>query len=171
MPALSDPPAGCAIPPVPRPSSDSTEIGGGGEGTGTLASPTVRPGQRCDDPDVASSVLVVDDDPAFLGLVARILSDLGIEAVTTAADAYHALLLAEDARPEAVLVDIGLPDRDGTDLAYELSDLPWRLHVVLTSSDSEAFLGIEPRDGQPELVFIANEELAGDTLRRALLDG
>ena len=116
-------------------------------------------------------MLVVDDDPAFLGLVARILSDLGIEAVTTAADASHALLLAEDARPEAVLVDIGLPDRDGTDLAYELSDLPWRPHVVLTSSDSEAFLGIEPRDGQPELVFIAKEELAGDTLRRALLDG
>lgn len=116
-------------------------------------------------------MLVVDDDPAFLGLVARILSDLGIEAVTTAADASHALLLAEDARPEAVLVDIGLPDRDGTDLAYELSDLPWRPRVVLTSSDSEAFLGIEPRDGHPELAFVAKEELAGDTLRRALLDG
>ena len=116
-------------------------------------------------------MLVVDDDPAFLGLMVRILADLGIESVTTAADASQALLVAEGARPDAVLVDIGLPDRDGTDLAYELSDLPWRPRVVVTSSDSEAFLAIEPRDGRRELAFIAKEEVAGDTLRRALLDG
>ena len=89
----------------------------------------------------------------------------------TAADASQALIVAEDARPAAVLVDIGLPDRDGTDLAYELSDLPWRPRVVLTSSDSEAFLAIELRDGHRELAFIPKEELAGGTLRRALLDG
>lgn len=135
-----------------------------------LALPPLR-ARRCDDQRVADSVLVVDDDPAFLGLVARILSDLGIESVRTAADASQALTVAEDARPAAVLVDIGLPDRDGTDLAYELSDLPWRPRVVLTSSDSEAFLAIEPRDGHRELAFIPKEELAGGTLRRALLDG
>ena len=117
------------------------------------------------------SVLVVDDDPAFLGLVARILSDIGIESVRTAADASQALLVARDAQPGVALVDIGLPDRDGADLAYELSALPWRPRVVLTSSDSEAFLAVEPRDGHRELAFIAKEELAADTLRGALSDG
>ena len=117
------------------------------------------------------SVLVVDDDPAFLGLVARILADIGIESVRTAADASQALPVAEGARPDAVLVDIGLPDRAGGDLAYELSALPWRPRVILTSSDSEAFLAIEPRDGHPELAFIAKEELAADTLRGVLSDG
>ena len=140
-------------------------------GPGALPSPTVSPPHRCDDHAVTRSVLVVDDDPAFLRLVARILSDIGIESVRTAADAAQALLVAQHARPDAVLVDIGLPDRRGTDLAYELSALPWRPRVVLTSSDSEAFLAIEPRDGHRELAFIAKEELAGDTLRRALLDG
>jgi CheY-like chemotaxis protein len=115
-------------------------------------------------------VLVVDDDPAFIGLVARILSDLGVESVSTAADASQALLVAQEARPDAVLVDLGLPDREGGDLAYELSALPWRPRVVLTSSDSEALLAIEPRDGLRELAFIAKEELAADTLREALLD-
>jgi CheY-like chemotaxis protein len=109
---------------------------------------------------VSRSVLIVDDDPGFLALAARIL----------AADAAHALEVAEESRPEAILVDVGLPDRDGTDLAYQLSDLPWRPRVVLTSSDSEACLAIEPRDGHRELVFIAKEELASDTLRRALLE-
>lgn len=116
------------------------------------------------------SVLIVDDDPAFLGLVARILSDIGVESVRTAPDASQALLVVEHDRPDAVLVDIGLPDRDGTDLAYELSALPWRPRVVLTSSDSEAFLAIEPRDGHRRLPFIAKVELAADTLRDALSD-
>lgn len=120
---------------------------------------------------MARSVLVVDDDSAFLGLVARILSDLGVESVTTATDASQALLVAADAQPDAVLVDIGLPDRDGADLAYELSDLPWRPRVVLTSSDSEAFLAIGLRAEDRELAFIAKEELAGPTLRQFLLDG
>ena len=114
---------------------------------------------------MARSVLVVDDDPAFLGLVARILTDLGVGSVMTAPDAAQALLVAEHSRPDAVLIDIGLPDRDGTDLGYQLSDLPWRPRVVLTSSDSEAFLAIEPRDGARELAFVPKEELASETLR------
>jgi CheY-like chemotaxis protein len=88
---------------------------------------------------VAPCVLIVDDDPVFLTLAARIVAELGVDAVATAEDAAEALKVAEDSRPDAVLVDVGLPDRDGTDLAYELSDLPWRPRVVLTSSDSEAF--------------------------------
>lgn len=120
---------------------------------------------------MSRSVLIVDDDPGFLALATRILADLGIEAVTTAVDAAHALEVAEEWRPEAVLVDVGLPDRNGTELAYQLSDLPWRPRVVLTSSNSEASLAVEPRGGDRELVFIAKEELASDALRRALLEG
>ena len=116
-------------------------------------------------------MLIVDDDPAFLGLAARIMQDLGIEAVFTAPDAGRAVEVAVQARPEAALVDIGLPDRNGADLAYELSALPWRPRVILTSSDSEAFLAIQPRDGQEELPFIAKEELASDILRQALMHG
>jgi CheY-like chemotaxis protein len=119
---------------------------------------------------VAPSVLIVDDDPVFVALAARIVAELGVEAVATAGDAAEALKVAEDWRPDAVLVDIGLPDRDGTDLAYELSDLPWRPRVVLTSSDSEGFLAVEPREGHHALDFIAKDKLASETLQRALID-
>jgi CheY-like chemotaxis protein len=141
------------------------------KGARTPPSSTAQPGNRCDDRAVTRSVLVVDDDPVFLGLVAMILSDLGVESVTTAVDASQALRAVEGARPDAVLVDVGLPDKHGVDLAYELSALPWRPRVVLTSSDSESFLAIEPREGHLELVFIAKAEMTADTLRRALVDG
>jgi CheY-like chemotaxis protein len=114
------------------------------------------------------SVLIVDDDPAFYALAGRILADLGLEVVATAADAAQALELVQDFRPDAMLVDVGLPDRDGIDLAYELSKLPWGPRVVVTSSDSEAFVAIEAHDGSRKLPFIAKEELASDTLRHAL---
>jgi CheY-like chemotaxis protein len=138
---------------------------------GTLATPTVEPTHRCNDHRVPGPVLIVDDDAVFLTLVARTLAELGVDAVATAADAAQALEVARESRPNAVLVDIGLPDRNGSDLAYQLAGLPWRPRVVLTSSDSEAFLAVEPPDGHRELPFIAKEELASDTLRRVLLDG
>jgi CheY-like chemotaxis protein len=168
---LSGSPGGRAIPPDPRVRSGRPGSAVGETEPGLWLALPPKPVRRCDDQRVSDPVLIVDNDPAFLGLVARILSDLGIESVRTATDATQALLVAEDARPAAVLVDIGLPDRHGADLAYELSDLPWRPRVVLTSSDSEAFLAIGARDGHRELAFIPKEELAEDTLRRALLDG
>jgi hypothetical protein len=51
-----------------------------------------------------------------------------------------------------------------------LSGLLWRTPVVLTSTDSEAFLAIEPRDGHRELTFLAGEQLSSGTLQRAFLD-
>src|SRR3982074_667274 len=96
---------------------------------------------------MSCSVLIVDDDPGFLDLVARVLEDLGAVVVATAAAGAQALAVVGHARPEAALVDVGLPDRDGIDLAYELSELPWRPRVILTSSDSDAFVAIEARGG------------------------
>jgi DNA-binding NarL/FixJ family response regulator len=117
------------------------------------------------------SVVIVDDDPAFLALAARILADLGVEVLRTAADAAQGLAAVQDSRPEAVLVDIGLPDRDGIDLAYELLELPWGPRVVLTSSDSEAFVAGERRHARRRLPFIPKVELASDSLRLALMAG
>ncbi len=120
---------------------------------------------------MARSALIVDDDPDFLGLTARILAGLGIQAVRTAANAAQALAAVQEWRPDVVLVDVGLPDRDGIGLAYELSELPWRPRVVLTSSDSDAVLALDPDDGRPDLPFLAKEELGSDALQRVLLDG
>jgi CheY-like chemotaxis protein len=119
---------------------------------------------------VTGSVLIVDDDPDFLALTARILVDLGVKPVHTAANAAEALSAVHESRPHAVLVDIGLPDRNGIDLAYELADLSWRPRVVLTSSDSDAILALDPGDGRRHLPFLGKEELGGDTLQRALFD-
>jgi DNA-binding NarL/FixJ family response regulator len=118
---------------------------------------------------MAPSALVVDDDPSFLSLATRVLEGIGVEVVATAEDAAGAIAAANATRPEAVLVDVGLPDRDGIDLAYELAALPWRPRVVLTSTDVDAVSAIDARDGRRGIPFFPKEELASDPLRRLLL--
>jgi DNA-binding NarL/FixJ family response regulator len=117
---------------------------------------------------MVSSVLLVDDDPVFLTLAARICDNLGIEVVATAPDAATAIVAAQATRPEAALVDVGLPDRDGIDLGYELAALPWRPRVVLTSSDRDAVKFIDKHDGDRRLPFVPKEELANKPLSRLL---
>jgi len=115
------------------------------------------------------SVLVVDDDPIFLSLAERILASIGAEVVATADDAKGALAAANTTRAEAAVVDVGLPDREGIELAYQLAALPWRPRVVLVSTDSDAGCAVDARDGRPKLPFIAKDELANGALRRLLM--
>jgi CheY-like chemotaxis protein len=89
-------------------------------------------------PRMNGSVLVVDDDPEFRGIARRLLATFGLDVAGEADSAEAAVIAAGALRPGAVLVDVGLPDRDGVDLARELSALPWRPRVVLTSTDTEA---------------------------------
>jgi CheY-like chemotaxis protein len=119
-------------------------------------------------PQMISSVLIVDDDPAFLALAATVLERMGIEVVARAPDAASAVEAAEATRPLGALVDIGLPDRDGVDLAYELAALPWKPTVVLTSADADAGGALEPRPGLSPLLFVPKDELTNGTLSRHL---
>ena len=91
------------------------------------------------------SVLVVDDDPAFRRLARRILEAPGLAVAGEADTAASAIDAADTLRPDAVLVDVGLPDLDGIALAGELAARPWRPRVVLTSTNAEAATAGEVR--------------------------
>jgi DNA-binding NarL/FixJ family response regulator len=87
---------------------------------------------------VAASVLLVDDDPDFRGLARRLLTAAGLGVVGEAGTVAAATAAAIDLRPDAALVDVGLPDGNGIALAGALTAMPWPLRVVLTSTDADA---------------------------------
>jgi CheY-like chemotaxis protein len=159
------------MPPRPRTYSGTPEECAYGYPYRLAQSPVVptlaRPG-ACDDRGVAISVLVVDDDPTSVSLAARVLEEMGAELITTAADAGSAIAAANETRPDAALVDVGLPDRDGIDLAYELAALPWRPRVVLMSTDRDAGSAIAGEHDGDALAFVPKEELAAGRLRSLL---
>jgi CheY-like chemotaxis protein len=80
---------------------------------------------------VSGAVLVVDDDPVFRSLARRTLIAEGLVVVGEAESVATAMAAAHALRPDAVLVDVGLPDGDGVALARALTALPWRPRVVL----------------------------------------
>ncbi len=88
-------------------------------------------------------VLIVEDDPAF----ARILYDLAHEANYRALVAFTAeegLQLAEEHQPQAVMLDIRLPDRSGLSVLQVLKDNPQTrhipVHVISATESGEAAL-------------------------------
>ena len=117
---------------------------------------------------MAPTLLLVDDDPIFRSLATEILRDAGIDQIEYAGDAAAAVAKARTMRPEAALVDVGLPDRDGIDLAHELAALPWSPAVVLVSADRDAAAGLDQLGGDGLLPFIPKDELPDAPLRRLL---
>lgn len=107
---------------------------------------------------MARSVLVVDDDAAFRWLAARILSDAGLVVIGEAATAAEATAAAAALRPDAALVDVMLADGDGIALAGELTALPWRPRVLLTSTDADAASPGEVRRSRAQ-GFVPKSEL------------
>lgn len=82
------------------------------------------------------SILVVDDEAAIRRLVRGALERAGL-AVEDAGTAAEGLALARRPGCELVLLDLGLPDRDGLELVPLLNGLD-RAVIVLTARDATA---------------------------------
>jgi DNA-binding NarL/FixJ family response regulator len=83
-------------------------------------------------------VLLIDDNPSFRSLAGTVLSGRGLEVIGEAGTAADGVAATARLRPDAILLDVGLPDRDGVELAAELAAFPWGPRVLLTSSDPDA---------------------------------
>ena len=70
----------------------------------------------------ASRVLVVDDNPANLALMNRLLRSLGVGHVTTLNDPTVAVERCEDIDASLVVVDLHMPDMSGLALLTQLRD-------------------------------------------------
>jgi adenylate cyclase len=69
------------------------------------------------------SILIVDDDQATVDVLSRRLAQQGF-ATTSADSGEAALAIARTERPQLVLLDLRLPDRDGFSVCQELVDDP-----------------------------------------------
>ena len=112
---------------------------------------------------MVKTVLVVDDHPGFRALVRMLLEDGGYAVVAEAGDGASALAAARAVRPDAVLLDVHLPDMDGFAVAAALTNEQPAPRVVLTSTDADEAVGsLVRRSGAVR--FVPKDALAGDAL-------
>ncbi|MFL5826121.1 MAG: response regulator [Thermoleophilaceae bacterium] len=119
---------------------------------------------------MGTCVLVIDDDPVFRGLAKRMLRNVGLAICGEASTAEAGMSSAMALQPDAALVDVGLPDGDGVELAHRIAALPWRPRVVLTSCDRDA-TDRGPRAKRNGLAFVPKDELPDAPLERLLATG
>lgn len=84
-------------------------------------------------------VLIVDDDERNARLARDVLEAAGL-ATVTAATAAEALAIARERLPDVVLMDLRLPDLDGTEAMRRLAgdERTTRIPVVATSALASA---------------------------------
>lgn len=114
------------------------------------------------------TVLIVDDHAAFRASATELLEVEGFDVIGAAPDARRAVELALRLRPQIVLLDVQLPDRDGFAVAARLAEEAQPPEVVLISSRDASAYG-RRLAGAPVRGFIAKRDLTGAALA-ALID-
>ena len=89
-------------------------------------------------------ILVVEDEAKIAWLVRDYLEHAGFEVVMSA-NGDSALAQARRSRPDLVVLDLGLPDRDGLDVARTLRSLSNVPIVMLTArgEETDRIVGLE----------------------------
>ena len=82
-------------------------------------------------------VLVVDDEPQIQRLLTVALNAAGFQ-VQTAKTGAQALRLAATAAPDVIVLDLGLPDRDGKDVLRDIRQFSTTPVIILSARDREA---------------------------------
>jgi DNA-binding NarL/FixJ family response regulator len=112
-------------------------------------------------------VLIVDDDPPFRAAALSLLAARGYQVVGEAASGAEGLTLASAIYPDAVLLDVNLPDGDGLAVAARLT-AAGGARVLLTSSDSRPAPERLMRSSGA-VGFLAKEDLADAALETYLM--
>ncbi|QOX80562.1 response regulator [Trichlorobacter lovleyi] len=94
------------------------------------------------DPAALATVLIVDDDPAIQGLLAAMLLRRGYQ-VLTAGSAGEGLALVAAHKPELVLMDYQLPDRDGLSMLQEIKTHHPSSYVIMATGRGNEELAVE----------------------------
>ncbi len=129
-------------------------------------------------------VLVIEDDDRIRPLVVRSLSDHGF-AVSSERTGMAGLAAAVDTRPDLVVLDLGLPDVDGTQVLSMLRAVSEVPVIVASARDDEPSLVSALDTGADDYVVkpytttqleariraVLRRAAAGRTVRRSLVVG
>ncbi len=101
---------------------------------------TVIYSDKIDDMLIKKTLLVVDDENTILKLLTERLACIGYN-VAAARDGNHAVALASEIRPDAVVLDLNLPDIDGFEVCRRIKEgagaYPVKVIILLKKEEKE----------------------------------
>jgi two-component system chemotaxis response regulator CheY len=119
-----------------------------------------------------ATVMIVDDELFFRGLLRDILTKDGLQVVAEAANGVEAVALYKEHSPAIVLMDIYMPEKNGIDTTREIMALDPQARILICSGvgydqDLEAAL----QQGARGVIYkpFFDEEVL-DIIRKTLAD-
>jgi DNA-binding NarL/FixJ family response regulator len=82
----------------------------------------------------ALRVLVVDDEPIVRDMLAEVLGDAGINVIGQASDGIEGVALARTSQPDAILLDIRMPNLDGLAAGRQIRETDPYVRIVFFSA-------------------------------------
>ena len=109
---------------------------------------------------MSHSVLVVDDDPNVLEVIADMLEDLGCDVISAGSGADALDQLRHNEQISILITDINMPGMDGHELAERAKRIRPELKVLQLSGRERR------RDGYPMIRKPFTEQDLADTMER-----
>jgi DNA-binding NarL/FixJ family response regulator len=92
-------------------------------------------------------VLVCDDDPGIRTLLRYALGlEPDLEVVADAGDGHEAIDLAEQHRPDVILLDLAMPKMDGLEALPKLREVVPDARIVVFSGFQQSLLGKQAQE-------------------------
>lgn len=113
------------------------------------------------------SLLIVDDHADFRVRTRALLEAEGFAVIGDAADGASGIEAVRSLNPDVVLLDVGLPDIDGIEVARLLLADGQAPTIILISTRPVTEYGPQVA-GSGAAGFIAKEDLSGSTIRAVM---
>ncbi|WP_375117838.1 response regulator [Nonomuraea sp. MTCD27] len=113
--------------------------------------------------EVELRCLIVDDSRRFVEAASRLLELQGVRVVGTAETGGQALELASALRPDVALVDVGLGEESGFDVAGRLEAVPV---IMISTQDADDFAQLV--EASQAVGFLPKARLSGPAIRELL---
>jgi DNA-binding NtrC family response regulator len=116
---------------------------------------------------VTQKLLMIDDEVGLTKVVGLIAKQLGMEfkALNTSPTASEVFTAY---RPDIVIIDMIMPDKDGIDVLHEIMNTRIATQIVLTSGYSEAYLrlveGVAKFHGDKRVHFLKKPFRRGELI-------
>jgi len=80
---------------------------------------------------VKKKILVIDDEKDFTDMMEEVLVSIGQYDVFSENTGALGILTAKRIKPDLIILDIMMPDMDGTEVAYKLKQVDFLVHVPI----------------------------------------
>lgn len=120
----------------------------------------------------AIRVMLADDHALFrAGLRSLLLAIEGVEIVGEARDGHEALRMVAERKPDVLLLDVGLPELNGIEVAERLRDQPGTRVLILSMFANEEYVLRSLRAGAAGYLLKDSSVLELETALRSVADG